>query len=645
MYIHPHYIQANLITGAAQGFWMDSLSAFFPGLLTLVGEIEDAIQLHLLSTALWTRYSALPERWSTVTGGVESNLGWWGGRPEFVESTYHLYRATQDPWYLHVGEMALRDIKRRCWTKCGWAGLQDVRTGEQSDRMESFFLGETTKYLNLLFCPDHPLNTMDAAIVFTTEGHPLLLPRTLSDQQSRTNRFTIEEQRGPSYVCPVQPSTVPFSISATAARRDTYHAANLARLQFMPTRETVESPLVEYSHDHPSITLSDVRSPTNFTHYPWTLPPYLIPYDATCAPLKPRPQFDITFPAMPNALLAPGPIHRIMNGIVIGGMGGLRLGMIQDVPTLGKEGGKSEPDQYRIHSINNFPLGVDEKVFLPRDIFFSVVNAMDPNFYRVRNPETLDIVVDVVQKSSIVSEPHNLPVAQDSSNQGPLAAQPRLQELALGLFPGASGSDPSSNMRLALGSLMQHVSSIMGDHSRPSTPSAPRIHREYITAILPSGPGTAMLPDFVETLGPDKDGNPRGPLLFHSIYMGDENCKFPLPKHVPREHQIIILKRGDCSFHQKLQMIPNHAPSAMSLQLVIVVSFDKEDTGEWLTRPLIESEQRTVAGMRRVNPIPMVLVGGGEETWTMLKRAQGIGVKRRWSVKAQGVAISNLIII
>jgi hypothetical protein len=129
MFQHPHYIQVDLYTGAMRAFWIDSLSAFYPGLLTLAGELEEAIGAHLLYTALWTRYSALPERWSTTTGNIEAGLNWWGGRPEFIESTWYLYRATQDPWYLRVGEMALRDIKRRCWTKCGWAGLQDVLSG------------------------------------------------------------------------------------------------------------------------------------------------------------------------------------------------------------------------------------------------------------------------------------------------------------------------------------------------------------------------------------------------------------------------------------------------------------------------------------------------------------------------------------
>lgn len=139
-YQHPHYVQADLQTGATRAFWIDSLSAFYPGVLTLAGRIEEATEIHLLATALWTRFSALPERWNVATGDIDNGLGWWGGRPEFIESTYYLYRATKDPWYLHVGEMVLRDIKRRCWTRCGWAGLQDVRTGELQDRMESFFL-------------------------------------------------------------------------------------------------------------------------------------------------------------------------------------------------------------------------------------------------------------------------------------------------------------------------------------------------------------------------------------------------------------------------------------------------------------------------------------------------------------------------
>jgi len=262
---HPHYLQVDLYTGALRALWVDSLSAYYPGLLVLAGELEEAITTHLLYTALWTRYSALPERWSTATGTIEAGLRWWIGRPEFIESTWYLYRATKDPWYLYVGEMALRDIKRRCWTKCGWAGLQDVRSGEKMDRMESFFLGETAKYLFLLFDEDHPLNHLDAPVVFTTEGHPLIVPRRfgnngLSTGDAPPKRISRPHHLIPPPVCPLPPPNVPLSFSPTAARKDLFHAASLARLHLMPSIETLESPLVEFTADHPSISVSDLTS-------------------------------------------------------------------------------------------------------------------------------------------------------------------------------------------------------------------------------------------------------------------------------------------------------------------------------------------------------------------------------------------------
>ena len=177
----PHYIQADLESGAARGFWIDALSAYYPGLLAQAGHVEEATETHLLQTALWTRFSGLPERWNLMTGGIEGGLGWWVGRPEFIESNYHIYRATEDPWYLYVGEMVLRDIKRRCWTRCGWASIQNVLTGEQTDRMESFFLGETAKYLFLLFDPDHPTESSGLA-------HGLLNGRSPLDHTAQSRK-------------------------------------------------------------------------------------------------------------------------------------------------------------------------------------------------------------------------------------------------------------------------------------------------------------------------------------------------------------------------------------------------------------------------------------------------------------------------
>lgn len=643
MYIHPHYVQADLYTGASRAFWLDSLSAFYPGLLATTGNLEEATETHLLATALWTRYSALPERWSTSTGSVESGLSWWGGRPEFIESTYHLYRVTRDPWYLRVGEMTLRDIKRRCWTNCGWAGLQDVRNGDLSDRMESFFLSETTKYLFLLFDENHPLNKLDGPFVFSTEGHPLILPRPIRWQSSSPRNGvyskSAKDETEEAPTCPLPPAMLPFSLSATAARADIFHAANLARLHLMPTRDNVESSLAEYSRDHPSISISDVRSPSNYTYFPWTLPSELIPHNATCSKITAKHTFDITFPAAPNVVMGPGFLQRVGNGILINSMGGVRLGMIQDVPFETDDGTTGK--EYRIQAINNILLGKDERIFIAKDTASNVVNPLDPNFTRVRDTTMLDLVVDVqalegAQTERSTSDPVD---SNKSSTSGP--------ELVLDTSIAAN-PEMASNMKQAFSSLLHHVASLIVDPAPlPPPPEDTNFPREYIAAIMPVGVGVAPLPDVDDALGPDIHGAPQGDVPWSSIYVTDENCKSKLPASVPRENQVIVIKRGDCSFDEKLRNIPTFAPSKTSLQLVVVVSYDDEPgvPSGWLIRPLLESLQTTASGLPRHNGVAMVMVGGGEKTYDVFERAVGVGLKRRYSVKAQGIPISNLVML
>lgn len=653
-YIHPHYVQADLHTGASRAFWIDSLSAFYPGLLAMTGHLEEATGTHLLATALWTRYSALPERWSTSTGSVEGGLGWWGGRPEFIESTYHLYRASNDPWYLHVGEMVLRDIKRRCWTKCGWSGLQDVRSGERNDRMESFFLGETTKYLFLLFDPDHPLNTLDAPFVFSTEGHPLIIPRHFNNQR-RKMRPRLPPRYTPEYalmeaieepVCRVAPSPLPFSLSATAARQDLFHAANLARLHLMPTPDTLESPLAEYSSDHPSISISDVRSPSNYTYFPWTLPLDLVPHNGTCSKITQRQTFDITFPATPNMVIGPGFLQRVGNGILINSMGGLRLGMIQDVPSESPD--HPEANEYRVHAINNILLGKDERIFLAKGTASNVVNPLDPNFTRIRDPAMLDIVVDVRPLDGEVhGQMNSANQQQKPANDTQISAtpSPHLQlDTSIAVNP-----EVASNMKQAFSSLLQQVAGLITVPSPSPQPPQNLPHpRSYFPAVMPVGAGVAPLPDVEDALGPDIHGAPQGSLLWHTIHVLGENCDaHALPASVPKETAIIVMKRGGCSFDEKLRNIPTFAPSETSLKLVVIVSYEDEPglPPGFLIRPLLERDQQMASGLPRRNPIPMIMVGGGEVTYEVFRRAVGVGIKRRYSVQAHGIPISNLVIL
>ena len=66
-----------------------------------------------------------------------------------------------------MGAEFLHSINVTARTSCGFATVDNVIDGRRADRMESFFLAETLKYLYLLFDPDHWMNqkTYDAEIL------------------------------------------------------------------------------------------------------------------------------------------------------------------------------------------------------------------------------------------------------------------------------------------------------------------------------------------------------------------------------------------------------------------------------------------------------------------------------------------------
>ncbi|KAJ1798113.1 hypothetical protein LPJ59_002709 [Coemansia sp. RSA 2399] len=166
------FFNVNIHSKEVATNWVDSLSAFFPGLMVLAGDVEGAESAYLLYYHLWRRFRAMPERFNL--NSREPNIAFYPLRPEFIESTYHLYRATGDRFYLDVGEMVLADLNSLYRTECGFATLQDIQTGTLEGRMESFALSETLKYLYLLFDEDNPLHKAHSQYVFTTEGHALM---------------------------------------------------------------------------------------------------------------------------------------------------------------------------------------------------------------------------------------------------------------------------------------------------------------------------------------------------------------------------------------------------------------------------------------------------------------------------------------
>ena len=690
----------------------------------MAGQLEEAIETHLLFTALWTRFSSLPERWSALSGSIEKGMGWWVGRPEFIESTWYLYRATQDPWYLHVGEMALRDIKRRCWTPCGWAGLRDVRTGEKGDRMESFFLGETIKYLFLLFDPKHPLNSLDAPFVFTTEAHPLIIPKAVnkhptaakarsssssSSSSSSTTQSHVKSKPGSTETCPIPPKPVPLTYSAMASRKDIFHAAVLARLKFNPPNDLLTSSLFDFTADHPSTSSAGLQSPSNYSYYPWTLPRYLIPPNGISSPMFSEATFDLSFPNLPNTPSGVRSLTRVQDGLLINSVGGLRFSMVKE--RLASD--YIEEETFRVQTISNTALGRDEKVFIPHSRI-STFDASDPYFTQIRDSTTVELLLEFNHEyrhsdndNESEKKPNHIgiatPVAKDRMSLTELEdlmkrilklsdeefgqAMDIATELGIPSPINSTDLDPRVLEKAFAGLFNEPLADEEEEEDDDDEATNEQVvedidsnitNRSSFLAYFSTGPGSAAIPDSQIAYGNDEGGKDNNnhnnsynnhnnrdiSLPWTTIYLSDETCNDRLPASVPRHHQVIVMKRGGCTFSQKLQNIPAFAPSPNSLQMVVVVSYperhtrsdsaasdrprDGDDDDEYketqFIRPLLEKMQVTPGGLTRAHPIPLIMVDGGDEGYELLRRAKSLGVKRRWHIFSQDLRISNVLI-
>lgn len=79
-------------------------------------------------------------------------------RPEALESVFIMYRITGDKTLLDTAWRMFQNIDKATRSNFGHSSINDVRESrpKQSDKMESFWLAETLKYLYLIFSePDH----------------------------------------------------------------------------------------------------------------------------------------------------------------------------------------------------------------------------------------------------------------------------------------------------------------------------------------------------------------------------------------------------------------------------------------------------------------------------------------------------------
>lgn len=224
--------------------WMDSLLAFFPGLQVLRGDLKPAIETHEMLYQVTKQHKFLPEAFTT-----EFRVHWGQHplRPEFAESTYFLYKATGDPYYLKVGQSIVEKLNAHTRVPCGFAAVQDVRTGSHEDRMDSFFLAEMFKYLYLLFSEKSQLPIDIDDYVFTTEAH--LLPVSLSKAQPPCHSNNTEPQASREddlflYSCPSAQTLFPNNPTFAKTIRDGYkYLTGVGRSQQTAPVNGIELPL------------------------------------------------------------------------------------------------------------------------------------------------------------------------------------------------------------------------------------------------------------------------------------------------------------------------------------------------------------------------------------------------------------------
>ncbi|PHH60358.1 hypothetical protein CDD82_2311 [Ophiocordyceps australis] len=640
--------------------WIDSLGAFYPGLLALAGEVDEAIEANLVYTALWTRYAALPERWSIRESNVEAGIGWWPGRPEFIESTYHIYRATRDPWYLHVGEMVLKDIKRRCHAPCGWAGLQDVRTGEKQDRMESFFLGETTKYMYLLFDLDHPLNKLDAAYVFTTEGHPLILPkerfkppRKHFAHVSKSGAYSAQHFTN---TCPLAPPPEnPLTGSLTAARPQLFEASLLTGLHRTPN---IHGPVdVVEVEDKSRGRLVMHRAASNHSLFPWTLPPTMLPPNGTCVATTRRVMTAIEFPATDAASalaskLGASVVWYNYAGPTVKVLDGLKLQMQKE------HSSELQQDVWRITHVGTTELGRHETVFFYAE---HVEHFKDEAFTCKRRLDAVDI--------------HFLVQVDHGANASTPLPTDDAMTAHSALFDKKTDKDAASEKRkdAASQSLLHHLLRAVSSVFEPAHTHTPAAAAEpdpvplllSFYAHTATGPGAVPLPSIGDTPLPGSPlyqaAQPGANFPWTSIYLAGYACDGPLADAVPRQHHVIVMRRGRCPFSRKLDSIPSFVPGPLALQLVVMVDDaqgpaadddgvdDKDDVAvrlnHLLDRPLLGQEQRTPRGSPRLHGVPMVLMRGVSGDYHRLGTALAAGMRRKYILESQGLLIANGLVM
>lgn len=183
------YLWVQMHKGTVSMPVFQSLEAFWPGLQSLIGDVDSAVRTFLNYYSVWRQFGGLPEFYNIPQGYTVDKREGYPLRPELIESAMYLFKATGDHTFLQLGRDAVESLEKISRVDCGYASVKDMRDHKLDNRMESFFLAETIKYLYLLFDPSHFLLQQQSweegagpsedcvlgagGYIFNTEAHPL----------------------------------------------------------------------------------------------------------------------------------------------------------------------------------------------------------------------------------------------------------------------------------------------------------------------------------------------------------------------------------------------------------------------------------------------------------------------------------------
>lgn len=170
---------------------MDHLTCFLPGTLALGAHHGlPASHLKLAEELLTTCYQTYAQQptflapeitYFNIQGEnsndiyVKTNDAHNLLRPEFIESLWYLHQLYPNSTYQDWGWEIFEAFEKYTKVTNGYTSIGNVRNAaavKPKDMMESFFLGETLKYLYLLFADDPKLLDLDK-VILNSEAHPL----------------------------------------------------------------------------------------------------------------------------------------------------------------------------------------------------------------------------------------------------------------------------------------------------------------------------------------------------------------------------------------------------------------------------------------------------------------------------------------